>query len=148
MLLILPCPGPSWNVCRGSYVGTGAGICKYQREIQWHISLGQDVTAFQADVAAILDCVTSCLRKRLVKEQTTICTDSKVAVAALGVSGTKTLFVADCTKKLTALLEVNKEPQCGYLGIAEFGRKRLQTGQRGRELGPDLSNFSRFNPKK
>ncbi len=53
--------------------GTGAGICKYQSKIQWHIS----ATAFQAVVAAILDCVTSCLRKRLVKEQITICTNSQ-----------------------------------------------------------------------
>ncbi len=27
--------------------GTGAEICKYQSKIQWHISLGQDATAFQ-----------------------------------------------------------------------------------------------------
>ncbi len=36
----------------------------------WHISLGQDAIAFQAEVAAILDHVTICLRKRLVNEQT------------------------------------------------------------------------------
>ncbi len=48
--------------------GIGAGICKYQSKIQRHISLGQDATAFQAEFAAILDCVTICLRKRLVKE--------------------------------------------------------------------------------
>ncbi len=52
----------------GNQQGTGAGICKYQSKIQQHISLGQDVTAFQAEVLAILDCVTSCPRKRLVKE--------------------------------------------------------------------------------
>ncbi len=49
--------------------GTGAGSWKYQSKQQWHISLGQDATVFQAEVAAILDCVTSCRRKRLVKEQ-------------------------------------------------------------------------------
>ncbi len=59
--------------------GTGAGICKYQSKIQWHISLGQDATAFQVEVATILHCVTSYLRKRLVKEQITICTHSSVA---------------------------------------------------------------------
>ncbi len=47
--------------------GTGAGICKYQCKTQWHISLGQDAPLFQAVVAAILDCVTSYLRKRPVK---------------------------------------------------------------------------------
>ncbi len=67
----------------------------------------QDATAFQARVAAILDCVISCLRKRLVKEQTTMCTDSQVAVAVLGESGTKSLLVADCVEKLTALSQVN-----------------------------------------
>ncbi len=36
---------------------------------------------FRPEVVAILDCVTSCLRKRLVKEQTTIYTDSQVAFA-------------------------------------------------------------------
>ncbi len=85
-----------------------AGICKYQSKIQRHILLGQDATAFQAEVAAVLDCVTSCLRKRLVKEQTTICTDSQVAVAVLGASGTKSLLVADCIKELTAVLKVNQ----------------------------------------
>ncbi len=63
------------------------------------MSLGQDVTAFQAEVAAILDCETSCLRKRLAKEQITICTDDQAAVAALAASGTKSLLVADCIKK-------------------------------------------------
>ncbi len=53
-------------------LGTGAGICKYQSKIQWHISLTQDATVFQAEVVGILDCVTSCLRKILVKEQITI----------------------------------------------------------------------------
>ncbi len=55
-----------------NWQGTGAGICKYQSKIQWRNSLGQDVTAFRAEVAAIPDCLTSCLRKRLVKEQITI----------------------------------------------------------------------------
>ncbi len=81
--------------------GTWAGICKYQIRIQWHISLGQDATAFQAEVAAILDCVTSCLRKRLVKKQITISTDSQAAVTALAASGTKSLLVAGCIEKLT-----------------------------------------------
>ncbi len=71
--------------------------------MQWHISLGQDATAFQADVVEILDCVTSCLRKRLVKEQTTIYTDSQEEVAALETSVTKSQFVVDCIEKLAAL---------------------------------------------
>ncbi len=57
---------------------------------------------------AILDCVTSCLRKRLVKEQITICTDSQTAVAALAACGTKSLLGADCREKLTVLSEVNQ----------------------------------------
>ncbi len=44
--------------------GTGAKICKYQSKIQWHISMAQEATAFQAEVAVILDCVTSYLRKK------------------------------------------------------------------------------------
>ncbi len=35
--------------------GTRTGICKYQHKIQWHISLGQNVVAFQAEVAVLLD---------------------------------------------------------------------------------------------
>ncbi len=42
------------------------------------------------------------------KEQTTIYVDSQVAVVALGASGTKSLLVTDCIKKLTALSEVNR----------------------------------------
>ncbi len=60
--------------------GLGQEITNFQSKIQWRISLGQDATAFQAEVAATLDCVTSCLRKRLVKEQITIYTDSQVAM--------------------------------------------------------------------
>ncbi len=107
--------------------GTGARICKYWSKIQWHISLGQDATAFQAEVAAILHCGTSCLRKRLVKEQITICTDSLAAVAALAACVTKSRFVADCIEKLTVLLEVN-QVIIMYLGRVEFSRMRLQTG--------------------
>ncbi len=81
--------------------GLGAGI-------QWHISLRQDAPAFQVEVAAILDCVTSRLKKRLVKEQTTIYTDSQVAVVTLGAIGTKLLLVVHCIKNLTALSEVNQ----------------------------------------
>ncbi len=55
-----------------------------------------------------MDCVTGCLRKRLKKEQITICTDSQVAVAALAASGTKSLLVANCIEKLTVLSEVNQ----------------------------------------
>ncbi len=43
------------------------------------------------------------MKKRLMKEQYTICTNSQAAVAALVASGTKSLLVADCTEKLTAL---------------------------------------------
>ncbi len=89
--------------------GLGPEFVHTKARIQWHISLGQDTTAFQAEVAAIQDCATNCLRKRQVKEQTTICTDSKqVAVADLGASGVKLLFVVDCIKKLTAMSEVNQ----------------------------------------
>ncbi len=88
--------------------GTGAGVCKCQSKIQWHISLGQDATAFQAEVMAILDCVTSCLRKRLVKEQITIRTDSQAIVTALASSSTKSLLVADCMEKLVVLSEINQ----------------------------------------
>ncbi len=76
--------------------------------MQWHISLVQGATAFQADVVAILVCVTCCIRKRLVKEQITICTDSRAAVAALAANGTKSLRVVDYVEKLTALSEVNQ----------------------------------------
>ncbi len=66
---------------------------------------GLDATAFQAEVATILDFMTSCLRKRLAKEQITISIDSQAVVAAIAANGTKSLFVAHCTEKLTTLLE-------------------------------------------
>ncbi len=85
------------------YLPILGGLWLRWSKIQWHISLAQDATAFQAEVVAILDCVTSCLRKRLVKEQITICTDSQAAVAAIAASGTKSLLVTDCIEKLTVL---------------------------------------------
>ncbi len=47
-------------------------------------------------------------KKKLAKKQITICTDSQAAVAALAVSGTKSLLVANCIGKLTVLSEVNQ----------------------------------------
>ncbi len=73
-----------------------------------HISLGQDATDFQAEVATILDCVTSCLRKKLAKEQITICTDNQAAIAALAANGAKSLPVADYIEKVTTLSEENQ----------------------------------------
>ncbi len=43
--------------------GSEARVCKYQNKIRRHISLGQDATVFRGEVMAILDGVTSCLRK-------------------------------------------------------------------------------------
>ncbi len=45
------------------------------------------------------------LRKRLVKEQITICTYSQAAVAA---NGTKSLLLEECIEKLTVLSEANQ----------------------------------------
>ncbi len=56
----------------------------------------------------ILDWVTNCLRKKLVEEQITICTDSKAAIAGLAASGMKSLLVADCIKKETVMSEENQ----------------------------------------
>ncbi len=125
----------------------GAKICKYQNKLH--------ATAFQVEVAAILDCMTSCLRKRLVKEQITICTDSQVAVAALGANGIKSQLVADCIEKLTTLSKVNQATIMRVLGHSEIQQKettdRLATeGARTRPISPEpfLQLFlSRFNPK-
>ncbi len=57
---------------------------------------------------AILDCVTSYLRKILEKEQITIYTDSQAAVAALAVSGNKITACSGLYRKLTVLSEVNQ----------------------------------------
>ncbi len=117
--------------------GTGAGICKYQSKIQWHISLGQDVTASLAEVVTILDCVTSCQRKGLVKEQITICTNSRAAVADLTASGTKSLLVA-----LTVMSEVNQVTIMwvpGHSGIQrnETADRLVRKGARIRPIGPE-----------
>ncbi len=69
---------------------------------------GQDATAFQAKVVAILQYVTTCLRRRLMKKHIIICTDKLATVAAVGADGTKSLLVGDCIEKLTALSEVKR----------------------------------------
>ncbi len=103
------------------------------------VSLGQDATAFQAEVAAILDCVTSCLRKRPVKEQLTICTDSQAAIAA---RGTKSLLVTNCIQKLTVLLKINQVTIMwvpGHSGIqqVETADRLTREGVRTRPLTSD-----------
>ncbi len=60
------------------------------------------------------------------------------SVAALAVSGTKSLLVADFIEKLTVVSEVNQVTIMRVPGHSEFSRMRLQTGYRVRELGPDL----------
>ncbi len=135
--------------------GTEARICKYQSKLQWHISLGQDATAFQAEVAAIMNCVTSCLGERLAKEQITICTDSQTAVAALAASGTKSLLVADCREKLTVLSEVNRVTIMwvpGHSGIQqnETADMLVREAAGTRPVGPESFlplSFSRFKYK-
>ncbi len=91
-------------------------------------------------------------RKRLVKEQITIYTDSQVTVAA---SGTKSLLVAVCIEKLTVLSEVNQliiiwVP--GHSGIqqTETADRLASKGARTRPIGlkPFLSlSLSRFKSK-
>ncbi len=106
-----------------------------------------DATAFQTKVATILDCVTRCIRKRLVKEQITICTDRHTAVAAL--------LVADCIEKLTALLEENQVTLMWvsrYSSIQQnetadwLARKVARTKSVG--LEPFLPFLSRFKSRK
>ncbi len=98
--------------------------------------------SFQAKVAAILDCVTSCLRKRPVTEQIPICIDSQAAVAALAASETKSLLVADCVEKLTVLSRVNQVTIMwvrGHSGIQlnktadRLSRERVKS----RPIGPE-----------
>ncbi len=117
--------------------------------------MGQDATPFQAEIAAILDCVISCPRKRPAKEQITIGTDSQAAVADLAASGTKALPVADCTEKLTVLSEINQVTIMwvpGQSGIQQnetadrLAREGARTGSIGPEPFLPLS-LSRFKSK-
>ncbi len=104
----------------------------------------EDATAFQAEVAAILDRVTSYLRKRLIKEQQIIiCTDSQATVAALAASGTKSLLVADCIEKLTVLSEVNQVtimwvPGHSRIQQNETVDRLAREGARARPIDPEL----------
>ncbi len=87
--------------------------------------------------SAILDCVISCLRKKLVKKQITIFAGSPATVAALEASGTKSSLVADSKEYLMALLsEVNQVTIMlvpGHSGIQQnetadrLGRKGART---------------------
>ncbi len=106
----------------------GAGIYKYQRKIEWHISRKQDAIAFQGEVATILNCVISFLRKSLAQEQITIFTDSQTTVAALTAGGIKSQFVADCMyiEKLTVLSEVNQVRVMRIPGHSRTGQETLQ----------------------
>ncbi len=83
--------------------------------------------------------MTNCLRKRQVKEQITICTDSQAAVAA---GGTKSLLVADCIEKLSVLSEVNQVTIMwvpGHLGIQqnETADRLAREEARTRLIGPE-----------
>ncbi len=89
--------------------------------------------------------MTGCHRKKLVKEQITICIDSQAAVAAPGASGTKSLLVADCIEcieKLTALSEVNQVTIIsvpGHSGIRqnEIADRLAKMGAMNKPIGPN-----------
>ncbi len=89
-----------------------------------------------------MDCVINCLRKRLVKEQIIICTDSQAAVAAIAVSGTKSLLVAECIEKLTVLSKVNQVtimwvPWHSGIQQNETADRLARKGTRTRPIGPE-----------
>ncbi len=87
--------------------------------------------------------MTSCLRKRLLKEQITICKDNQAAVLPQAASGTKSLLVADCTEKLTVLLEINQVTIIwvpGHSGIQqdETADRLARVGARARPISSEL----------
>ncbi len=83
------------------------------------------------------------------KEQVIICTDSQVAVVALGASRTNYLLVADCIKKPTALSnQVTIMWVAGHSGVQKNETTRLEReGARTRPIDPEYFlplSFSRF----
>ncbi len=93
---------PHWDSWVMSHWRAGNSACALMEQKQYHIKL------FQAEIEAILNSVSSYQRKKLVKEQTTICTDNQAATAGPTARTTKSRLVADSTEKLTRLSEENQ----------------------------------------
>jgi ribonuclease HI len=86
----------------------GAGIDGPSYDYRESIPMGNLSTVFSAEVIAILRCAELLLTKNLTRRRIHICSDSRVAIAALAKTTTESSLVWECMQVLEKLSKSNK----------------------------------------
>lgn len=76
-------------------------------EISIDISLGPNITVFQAETLAIKECAQLCLQRELRNRRISICSDSQAALMALSLDKIFSSLVRECRLLLQELATTN-----------------------------------------
>ncbi|KAJ8916814.1 hypothetical protein NQ315_005821 [Exocentrus adspersus] len=105
--------------------GTGAGVRGVRPRVQLSFPLGKHASVFQAEMFAILACVSENLKRGYSNQHIQICTDSQAALHALKSPRITSQVVLECTNSLAELGQRNKvrlvwvPGHCGVTGNEE-----------------------------
>ena len=136
---------------------TGVGIFCEELDQKIEISLGNYVTAFYADLFAILECVKICLALNLQRKNIFICTNCESVLQNLSIFETKSSHVLECFNNLNSLACNNTvnllwlPGHCGIYGY-KYAKNLAKIGSRQAPVGaspliPLSGNFLKFKIK-
>ncbi|KAJ8910619.1 hypothetical protein NQ315_002855 [Exocentrus adspersus] len=119
--------GLVWFTTDGSKTleGTGAGVRGVRPRVELSFPLGKHASGFQAEMFAILACVSENLKRGYSNQHIQICTDSQAALHALKSPRITSQVVLECTNSLAELGQRNKvrlvwvPGHCGVTGNKE-----------------------------
>ncbi|KAJ8914731.1 hypothetical protein NQ315_017441 [Exocentrus adspersus] len=105
--------------------GTGAGVRGVRPRVELNFPLSKHASVFQAEMFAILACVSENLKRGYSNQHIQICTDSQAALHALKSPRITSQVVLECTNSLAELGQRNKvrlvwvSGHCGVTGNEE-----------------------------
>jgi ribonuclease HI len=128
----------------GSKIRTrsGCGIFDEERNTGYSFPLGRDISVFQAEVMAILECAVLISNgDNTAHENIAICSDSKAALQALQGAEVTSAIVAECKQKLESITANNRVTLAwvpGHEGVLGNERADAQArrGSLGKPIGP------------
>ncbi len=85
----------------------GSGVFSENSELRSEISLGPNISVFQAEILALLECASYCLNEKLSGKRILICSDSKAALLALSSFIFDSRLVMECRERMQSLSENN-----------------------------------------
>ena len=120
--------------------GVGAGVCS--RNNEYFFPLGKFLTVFQAEVMAIIECVSLMLGEKISDKNIAICTDSQATLKALEQDEIKSKVVLECCIKLKELAMSN---QVTLLWVP--GHSKIVGNEKADELAKKGSETKLFGPE-